>query len=150
MLRRSKTKALKDDVVSGRDLAVALSRDKTFRKHLLAALAHGAAARRRAGRRMALAAIVARLAVDEQLRRELATMAKDLQQAWGRVEKKRSHRLRTTLLVLGGGAAVAGLVGSRGRLQKRVTELRRDDRDGARTTDEAVEVGVPVATETRA
>src|SRR3954451_7476679 len=104
MFGRSKTTVLKDNAASGKDLALALSRDKKFRKQLLSALGHGAVAKRRAIRNIGLTAVAARLASDKQLRRELSTMSKNLQGAWGRVEKKRSHRLRTTLLVLGGGA----------------------------------------------
>jgi uncharacterized membrane protein len=145
MFRRTKTNALKDNVASGKDLALALSRDKKFRKQLLSALGHGAAARRRAAGQIALTAMLTRLAADERLRRELASMTDNLQEALGRAKKKRSHRLRNTLLVLGGGATAVGLVQSRGWLGTRASALRRD-RSSARTIDEEIEVGVPVAT----
>jgi uncharacterized membrane protein len=145
MFRRTKTNALKENVASGKDLALALSRDKKFRKQLLSALGHGAAARRRAAGQIALTAMLTRLAADERLRRELASMTDNVQEAFGRVKKKRSHRLRNTLLVLGGGATAVGLVQSRDWLGTRASALRRD-RSSARTIDEEIEVGVPVAT----
>jgi uncharacterized membrane protein len=142
MLRRTKTKALRDNAASGKDLALTLARDKKFRKQLLQALGHGAVARRRAIRNIGLTAVATRLASDTQLRRELSTVSKNLQGAWGRVEKKRSHRLRNTLLVLGGGAAAVGLVQSRGLFRNRLSR----NTSSARTIDEAIEVEVPVAT----
>jgi uncharacterized membrane protein len=146
MLRRTRTKTMLDTAASGKDLAVALSRDKKFRKQLLSALGHGAVARRRARRKIGLTAVATRLASDKQLGRELSTMSKNLQGAWGRVEKKRSHRMRTTLLVIGGGATAVGLVQSRGWIRDRVSGLGGGNSSGARTIDEAIEVEVPVTT----
>jgi uncharacterized membrane protein len=68
-------------------------------------------------------------------------MTKDLQNAWRRVERKRSHKLRNTLLVLGGGAAAAGAYAVRGRLR-----TGGPSHEGISTLDESIEVGVPVAT----
>jgi hypothetical protein len=102
--RRSKTQAVKDNAASSTELALALARDKKFRKQLAAAIGHGMAARRRAASRFGLAAAAARLAADGELRSELAAATESLQEAWSRVERKRSHRLRTTLLVVGGAA----------------------------------------------
>jgi uncharacterized membrane protein len=146
MLRRTKTKALLDNAASGKDLALALSRDKKFRKQLLSAVSHGTIAKRRARRKIGLTALATRLAADKQLRRELSKMSRNLQGAWGRVEKKRSHRVRTTLLVLGGGAAAVGLVQSRGWMRDRVSGRVGGKSSGARTIDEAIEIEVPVAT----
>src|SRR3954469_14813933 len=110
MFGRSKTQAAKDHAATSKDFALALSRDKKFRKQLISAIGHGAKAKRRAAKRVGFLAAATRLASDQQLRNELQTMAKDLQSAWGRVEKQhRSHKLRNAVLLLGGGgAAVAG------------------------------------------
>ncbi|HEY6068986.1 MAG TPA: SRPBCC family protein [Gaiellaceae bacterium] len=126
------------------DLAVKLAQDRKFRKQLLSAIGHGAMARRRAARRVGLAAAVGRLSADPKLRRELQQMTTSLQKAFGRVEKKRSHKLRNTLTVLGvGGIAVAAaLPGSR----RRLTGLVSKGGTTPRTIDEAIEVGVPVST----
>ena len=132
-----------NNATSGKDLAVALARDKKFRKQLISALGHGAVARRRAQRKTGPIALAGRLAGDKQLKRELSTMSKNLQGAWGRVEKKRSHRVRTTVLVLGGGAAAFGLVQSRHWIRGRVSGMTNRG-SGAGTIDEAIEVDVPV------
>jgi len=102
MFRRSNTKVLRENATSAKELAVALSRDRKFRKQLLSALGHSAAARRRAARRIGMTAVLTRLAADRELRRELVRMSKNVQNAWTRVEKKRSHRLRNVLVVLAG------------------------------------------------
>jgi hypothetical protein len=104
MLGRSKTQAVKDNAASGKELALALARDKKFRKQLASAIGHGLVARRRAAGRLGLAAAAARLAADQELRRELAATMESIQEAWSRVEKKRSHTLRNTLLLVGGAA----------------------------------------------
>jgi hypothetical protein len=100
--RTSTADALKQHAVSGKELAAQLARDKKFRKQVVAAVTHGAAARRRARSRVGLAAAASRLATDGQLRKELRGMTEELRHAWSRVEKKRSHKLRTTALVLAG------------------------------------------------
>ena len=42
MFGRTKTQAVKDHAASSKDFALALSRDKKFRKELLSAIGHGA------------------------------------------------------------------------------------------------------------
>src|SRR3954447_15415408 len=141
MFGRTKTQAVKDRAASSKDFALALSRDKKFRKQLISAIGHGTKAKRRASKRIGFLAAASRLANDRQLRRELETMTKNLEQAWNRVQRKqkRSHKLRNTMLVLGGGAAVAGAA------------LKRRGNHGAHgsaisTIDESIEVGVPIST----
>ena len=111
MFKRTKTQALKDNAASASELATALAKDRKFRKQLVSALGRGVLARRRAKRRIGFTAAVARLSGDPKLRRELRSMVKNLDKAWTRVEKKRSHRLRNTVLALvgAGGAAAAAL-----------------------------------------
>ena len=141
MLGRTKTQAVKEQAASSKDFALALSRDKKFRKELISAIAHGAKAKRRATKRVGLLAAATRLANDKRLRRELETMTKNLQRAWSRVERKQkpSHKLRNTMLVLGGGAAVAGAaVKLRGKASANGIAIS--------TIDESIEVEVPVST----
>jgi hypothetical protein len=116
MFRRSRTQAIKDNAASSGELALALARDKKFRKQLAAAIAHGAAARRTAASRFGLMAAAARLAADEELRSELAATVEAVQQARRRAEKKRSHHLRTTLLVMGSSAGAFALFKFRSKL----------------------------------
>ena len=143
MFGRSKTQAVMDHAATSKDFALALSRDKKFRKQLLSAVGHGAKAKRRARSRVGFTAAAARLVGDKQLKRELQTMIKDLQHAWGRVEQKRSHKLRNTMLVLGGGAAAAGAAL---KLRGRMPGANSMNGTGISTIDESIEVGVPVST----
>ena len=146
MFGRSKTTALRDNAASGKDLALALSRDKKFRKQLVSAVSHGTAAKRTAAKRAGMTAMAARLAADEDLRRELKTMTKNLQQAWTRVEKKRSHKLRNMTFVLGSGAAAFGAFKLRDRVAGVVPGVGAAKGSGISTIDETIEVEVPVST----
>src|ERR1700745_1993715 len=91
MFGRTKTQVVKDHAATSKDFALALSRDKKFRKQLLSAIGAGARAKRRAAKRVGFLPAATRLANDKQLRRELETMKKNLEQAWSRVEKKQKH-----------------------------------------------------------
>jgi uncharacterized membrane protein len=145
MFRRSKTQAVKDRAATSKDFALALSRDKKFRKELLSALGHGARAKKRASKRLGFMAAVTRLGNDKQLRRELQMVTKNVQDAWNRVERKqkRSHKLRNTMLVLGGGAAATagGL-----KLRDKLNGHGSTSGSAISTIDETIEVGVPVST----
>src|ERR1043165_6741753 len=96
--RRSKTDVLKDNAISGKELALALSRDKKFRKQVAEAVAHGIRARRRAAAGLGMTAAATRLAYDKELRRELQTMAQSLQGALGRGEEKGGPKAATLTL----------------------------------------------------
>jgi uncharacterized membrane protein len=146
MFGRSKTQAVKDNAASGTDLAVSLARDKRFRKQLLSAIGHGAAARQRAASRIGLVAAAHRLGTDKELRSELQQMTQNLKNAWTQVEKKRSHKLRNFLLVIGGiGAAVAAAAP---QARKKVSKLGGAVGGGPmpRTITESIEIDVPVST----
>src|SRR4029079_8671846 len=100
MFGRSKKQAAMDHAATTKDFAVALARDKKFRKQLVSALGHGAKAKRRARSRVGMTAAATRLATDRQLRSELQRMASDLQSAWTRVEAENErHKLRHTRLI---------------------------------------------------
>jgi uncharacterized membrane protein len=141
MFGRTKTQAVKDRATSSKDFALALSRDRKFRKQLLSAIGHGAKAKRQAAKRVGFLAAATRLVNDKQLRKELDTMTKNLQQAWNRVERKqkRSHKLRNTMLVLGGSAAAAGAA-------LKLRGMQSANGNAISTIDESIEVGVPVST----
>lgn len=138
MFTRSRTTELKERAATGKDLAVALAQDRKFRKQLLSAIRHGEFARRRAARRIGPLAVARRLATDQKLIDEMRRMTDHLQKAITRVEKKRSHRLRNSLIFVGAGGAVAAVVSQRKRLI------------GAGSTPRvitaSIEVGVPVST----
>jgi uncharacterized membrane protein len=148
MLGRSKAEVAKEKAVSGTELAVALAQDKKFRRELMSAIGHGAGARRRAARQIGLTAVVSRIAADKELRGQLREMARNVQNAWTRVEKKRSHRLRNSLILLGaGGAAAAAAVPQlRGAVTRRMSGAPVPGGSTPRTITESIEVDVPVST----
>jgi uncharacterized membrane protein len=130
-----------EKAASGKDLAVALAQDQKFRKQLLSAIGHGAVARRRAASRIGFVAAVSRLSADQKLRRELRQMMENLQRAVTRAEKKRSHRLRNSVIVVGAGGAVAAIPKARRWLVGLV-----GGGSSVRTITESIEVGVPIST----
>jgi hypothetical protein len=118
MLNQSRREKLKANAASGAALAWELGQDKQFRKRLLSAIEHGAAAGRRAHGAVGLTSAVARLAGDRALLKELGSARAELQQAYARLERKRrSHRLRKVLAL--------GLVSSLAipQVRRRVTAL---------------------------
>lgn len=133
MFKRSQMTVMKDNAAAVSDLVAQLAADRKFRKRLLAASAHGVRARRRAWLQVGQMGRALRLLRDRELRRELRQMIRDVEAAWRRVERKRSHRLRNTLLLVGGAAAVA-------TPQMRRRLLR------PRTIQSSLEVDVPVST----
>jgi uncharacterized membrane protein len=141
MFRQSKTK-------SASEFAAALAKDKKFRKELLSAISHGTVAQRRAARKIGLYAAMLRLKNDPKIRREVNRMVSSLDRAWARVEKKRSHKLRNTLIVVGlGGAAAAAA--SRPEVRNKVTGAIPSSNgfgSSPRTIDASIEVNVPVST----
>src|SRR5580765_2714179 len=140
MFRQSKTDGAKD-------LATSLVKDKKFRKELLSAVSHGTSAQRSAARKIGSYAALLRIKNDPMLRRELNKMVSSLDKAWARVERKRSHKLRNFLIVVGVGGAVAAAASKR-EVRKKVTGAMPSVGSGtsARTIDASLEVDVPVST----
>jgi hypothetical protein len=112
-----RTNAVKENVAGTAEMAARLAQDKRFRKQLLSAIGHGAAARREVRSRTKIVPVVARLAADAELRSELQAAADDLRQAWGRVQQKRSHTGRK--IVVGLAAAAGAAAAARGYLKGR-------------------------------
>jgi uncharacterized membrane protein len=143
MFGRSKTAALKDNAASASEFASSLAKDKKFRKELMSAISHGTLAQRRAQRKIGLFALATRLGNDPKIRRELKKMANSLDKAWSRVEKKRSHKLRNFLLLLGiGGAAAAA---TRPEVRNKVTGAVPTGGTAPRTIDASLEVHAPLS-----
>jgi uncharacterized membrane protein len=143
VLKRTRRDVLKDNATSAAEFATALAKDKKFRRELAAAVTHGTIARRRAARKIGLLATVSRMTGDPKLRRELNKVVRSLDNAWARVEKKRSHKLRNTLIVGGIAGAAAAAVPIR-------KWLSSDDGSFSgimpRTIEESIEVNAPVST----
>jgi uncharacterized membrane protein len=147
VFERTKTQRLRDDAASATELAAALARDKKFRKQLLSAVGHGTIARRQAKRRLGFYAAVNRLASDPKLTGELRKMSKNLEKVWSRVERKRNHKLRNTLLVVGGaGTVIAAAIPLRRKFKSSGVPKGGLGGTSPRTIEESTEVGVPVST----
>ena len=118
--------------------------DKKFRDRVMAALEHAEAARRRALPATGMAATIARLTTDDDLQRHLRDMREALDKAQKRVRrKKQSHKLRNTLIVVGGtGAAIAAVPVLRQRFSRNGTGSGVD----LVTIEEQIDVDVPVTT----
>jgi Rho termination factor, N-terminal domain len=116
MFDRNRSEKLKKNAASASALALALAQDKRFRKRLLSALEHGAAAGRRTRRELGLRGVVGRLAADQKLLNELSSARNDLQQAYGRLEAKKRRRRLRNFLVLTGLATVTSIPRLRARL----------------------------------
>jgi uncharacterized membrane protein len=142
MFGETKTKRLKKNADAGAAVATELAQDRKFRKELASAVRHGAEARNRVKRRIGLVGMLNRLAADEELRKELREMAMHLRKARARIEKKRSHKLRTTIVLAGGASAVAAAPKTRKLLSDAASSLR----PGPRTIRESIDVEVPVST----
>jgi uncharacterized membrane protein len=124
--------------------------DEKFQQLLVAALAAGVAARRRAKRQAGLNGLAGRLGSDPVLRAQIAETLVQLQKAGGRIKKRRSHKTRNVLLfVTGAGAVVAAAPG----LRRSVTNKLRASNTWTthvpttpRTIEQEIEVEVPVST----
>jgi len=144
VFKRTKSQVLKDSAASATDYATALAKDRKFRKELLSAMRHGTIARRRAASRIGFLAAVTRLGTDPKLKNELRKMTQNLDRAWSRVEKKRSHKLRNTIFVtVGVGGAVAAALKSRSN--GTLPSVPFTGGSSPRTIDESIEVNVPVS-----
>ena len=140
MLERSKTSALKDSATSASEFASSLAKDKKFRKELISAISHGTIAQRRAAKKIGFVAVATRMSRDPMLKREVQRMVGSLDKAWSRVERKRSHKLRNTLFVLGG---IGGVIAVVIPLRKKVSLPFGGT--APRTIDASIDVNVPVS-----
>ena len=126
----------------------AIAEDRKIRSQLSGALGHALAARSRANRLSGLGGAVHRLSSDRELQHHLKKAAAELDRARSRLLRRRkSHKLRNTLLAAGsvGAAALAATPQVRGWLRSKLTGAGAGPA-GLTTIEERVEVDVPVAT----
>jgi uncharacterized membrane protein len=129
-----------------------LAEDRKLRERLGSALAHGEAARRRVRPPRGVSGTVVRLSTDRQLHAHVAQMLDELRRAQRRVQRKRSHKLRNTVLAVGGGAAAVAFVP---QLREKAAQLVGGNGNGnvgapgaggPTTIEEQLELDVPVST----
>ena len=148
--------SVKDAVAEAADAVVEyvdpLARDEKLRQRLAAAIVAGSAVRQRVRRQ----SLFVQLAADPVLRAQLIELRTQLQGAQRRAKKARNHRLRNTVLFVGGAAIVVTAVPA---ARRKLTKLVRAGSDNwapgdwteSRTPkqtaiEEEIEVAVPVAT----
>ena len=112
MLGLRETKKTKAKEVLGDAIAYAddLVHDEKLRSNLQSALGHGLAASRRLHEDSGVAGLAERIESDRKLRKSVRAMLDDLDHAAERARRRTSHRLRNTLLVLGGGGMILAVV----------------------------------------
>ena len=140
---RQHESAVRTKAVEAGTVVTDLAQDEKFREKLLAAIGHATTAQQRA-RRLKLFASAARIASDTQLRQELRQATRDVQAAWARARKKRSHRLRNTFLIAVGGGAVAAAAIPQSR-RWLLSRAGLGGQAAPRVIDTALEVEVPVS-----
>lgn len=85
-----------------------VARDERLRSDVSAALAHGSKAGSRLKKDVEAGdGIYERLATDKKLRKSLSAMLDDIDSAGERLRRKKSHRVRNVLLVVGAAAVAA-------------------------------------------
>jgi uncharacterized membrane protein len=139
MFGRTRTEQVKDNASAAAEFAAALARDKKFRKQLIEGVGHGYRAKQRVSVRFGIIGALARIAADEELRAEAQQMVRNLQNAWNRLDKRRSHRTRNTLLLLAGAGGAAAAVA-------KLPKKRLTSETTPRTVEADIEVNVPVST----
>jgi hypothetical protein len=113
-LRENKTKKARQMLGEAISYADDLVRDERMRSDLRSALDHGLAASQRLRSDTGLVGLTTRLESDKKLQKNIRSMLDDLDRAADRAKRRTSHRVRNTILVLGGaGMAAVGVLSGR-------------------------------------
>jgi hypothetical protein len=121
--RRTQMDRMKDAVRDAVAYVDEIAGDERLRADVRAAIAHGAEARKQIGSDVAAGTIATRLAHDRKLRRKVRAMLDDLDSASDRMRRRKTHRLRNWLLVLGSvGAALAVIPNVRHWIAERMSD----------------------------
>jgi hypothetical protein len=110
LTRKSRMEKVKDVLKVAASYTDQLARDRRLRSDLRSAVDHGAAVTERVRRDLGLSRTTSRLAGDKKLRKNLGSLLNDLDRASDRVGRKRGHRARNALLLLGGTGMVLAVV----------------------------------------
>jgi hypothetical protein len=113
-LRKSRMVKVRDALKAAASYTYVMVHDERLRSDMQSAVGHGAIANDRMRQDSGLSGVSARLATDRKLRKNLRSMLHDLDSASRRVRRKRDHRVRNALLILGGsGVALAAVPNAR-------------------------------------
>jgi hypothetical protein len=115
-LRKSRMERVKDALAAAASYTNVMVHDERLRSDMQSAVGHGAIAtdRVRQDSRRSGSGLSARLATDRKLRKNLRSMLHDLDSAGRRLRRKKDHRVRNALLLIGGsGIALAAAPNAR-------------------------------------
>jgi hypothetical protein len=108
--RQSRMDKMKAALLEAVSYADEMASDNRLRADLRAAMEHGAEARNRIRKGFEEGGISMRLANDSKLRKNVRAMLDDLDSASDRMHRKKRHRLRNGLLVIGSVGAMAAAI----------------------------------------
>jgi hypothetical protein len=113
-LRKSRMERVKEALKAASSYTDVMVHDERLRSDMRSAVGHGAIATDRMRQDSGLSGLGARLATDRKLHKNLRSMLHDLDSAGRRVRRKRDHRVRNALLIIGGsGVALAAVPNAR-------------------------------------
>jgi hypothetical protein len=125
MVGRSQTERIRAGAANTVELALELAQDTKFRQRMLSAIEHSIRAGLRMRGQLGLLGAVTRLANDQALLKELQSARRDLEQARGRLEKRRRSDKVRNLIALGLLASLAAVPQFRNRLMAAVRDVMR-------------------------
>jgi hypothetical protein len=108
--RRSQMDKLRDSVRDAVAYLDEVARDEQVRADVRAAIDHGAQARDQIRKDIGEGSIATRLANDRKLRKKVRAMLDDIDSAGDRIRRRKRHRLRNALVLLGSVGAIAAVV----------------------------------------
>jgi hypothetical protein len=110
LTRKSRTEKVKDALREAASYTDELVRDRRLHSDIRSAIDHGAVVTERVRRDVGLSTTTSRLVRDRKLRKNLSSLLRDLDRAGERVRRRRVHRVRNALLMLGGTGVVLAAV----------------------------------------
>ena len=114
VFRKSRRERVQEVLKSAASYTEDVLRDEQLRSNIRSAAGHAAVAAEHVRKDSGLSGFAARVERDSQLRRNLRSLLDDLDSAGERVRRKKRHRLRNALLIIGGtGVTLAAVPNTR-------------------------------------
>lgn len=114
VFRKSRMERVQEILKSAASYTEDVLRDERLRSNIRSAAGHAAVAAERVREDSGLSGFAARVERDRQLRKNLRSLLDDLDSAGERVRRKKQHRVRTALLIIGGtGVTLAAIPNTR-------------------------------------
>jgi hypothetical protein len=114
VFRKSRMERAHEMLKSAASYTEDVLRDEQLRSDIRSAAGHAAVAAERVRQNSGLSEFAARVERDSQLRKNLRSLLDDLDSAGERVRRKKRHRVRNALLIIGGsGVTLAAIPNTR-------------------------------------